>query len=92
MNKRKVCENNRSFAYISALGGVELKEIEHGINDYIYCISNAWHDKKRYHKVRINYRVKGSYIIVRGYRLKLSEAIIMNSMEPDDYLDQTGAQ
>lgn len=91
MNKREICEKNRSFAYISALGGVELKEFEYGINDYVYCVSNAWHGKKRYHKVRINYGLEDSYIIIHGYRLKLSEAIKMH-IGPEDYLDQTGAQ
>lgn len=42
MNKREYCESRESIAYYSGLNGLEIKGIEYGINDYIYCVSGAW--------------------------------------------------
>lgn len=42
MNKRQYCESRESIAYYSGLNGLEIKGIEHGIDDYIYCVSGAW--------------------------------------------------
>lgn len=39
MNKRQYCESRESIAYYSGLNGLEIKGIEYGINDYIYCVS-----------------------------------------------------
>ena len=37
MNKREYCESRESIAYYSGLNGLEIKGIEYGIDDYIYC-------------------------------------------------------
>ena len=42
MNKRQYCESRESIAYYSGLNGLEIKGIEYGIDDYIYCVSGAW--------------------------------------------------
>lgn len=42
MNKREYCESRESIAYYSGLNGLEIKGIEHGIDDFIYCVSGAW--------------------------------------------------
>lgn len=42
MNKREYCESRESIAYYSGLNGLEIKSIEHGIDDYVYCVSGAW--------------------------------------------------
>ena len=42
MNKREYCESRKSIAYYSGLNGLEIKGIEYGINDYVYCVSGAW--------------------------------------------------
>lgn len=41
MTKKEYCENKKSIAYYSGLNGLEIKGIEYGINDFIYCISNC---------------------------------------------------
>lgn len=38
MNKREYCESRESIAYYSGLNGLEIKGIEYGINDYVYCV------------------------------------------------------
>lgn len=77
MNKKQVCLNNESIAYYSACGGIEIKKIEYGIDDYVYCVSNAWNSKKRYHKVKIYYNGDNNYFMVRGYKIPLDECIRM---------------
>lgn len=42
MNKREYCESRESIAYYSGLNGLEIKGIENGIDDYVYCVSGAW--------------------------------------------------
>ena len=52
MTKKEICLSNLSFAYYSGFGGLEVKFIEDGINDYLYCVSGAWSAKKHYHKLK----------------------------------------
>ena len=41
MNKREYCESRESVAYYSGLNGLEIKGIEYGINDFVYCVSGC---------------------------------------------------
>lgn len=41
MNKRQYCESRESIAYYSGLNGLEIKGIEYGADDYIYCVSGC---------------------------------------------------
>lgn len=77
MSKKEVCLNNDSFAYYSGLGGLELKKIEYGINEYIYCVSGAWTGKKSYHKLKVYYDNNGGYIKLHGYKIPLADCIRM---------------
>lgn len=76
--KKEVCKENESFAYYSGFGGLELKHIEYGIDDYIYCVSGAWTSKKSYHKLKVHYGNNGdSFIKLHGYKVPLNECIRM---------------
>lgn len=46
MNKREYCESRESIAYYSGLNGLEIKGIEYGINDHVYCVSGCWYGGK----------------------------------------------
>lgn len=46
MNKREYCESRESVAYYSGLNGLEIKGIEYGINDFVYCVSGCWYGGK----------------------------------------------
>lgn len=46
MNKWQYCESRESIAYYSGLNGLEIKGIEYGINDYVYCVSGCWYGGK----------------------------------------------
>ena len=77
MTKKEKCLNNNTIACYYGLGGVEIKDIEYGIEDYLYCVSGAWGitNNKRYHKLKIYYTEKGGYIRLYGYRIPLDECI-----------------
>ena len=77
MSKKEICLKNESFAYYSGFGGLELKKIEHGIEDYIYCVSGAWSSQKRYHRLKVYYGENDSYIKLHGYKVSMSDCIRM---------------
>lgn len=58
MNKREYCESRESIAYYSGLNGLEIKGIEYGIDDYIYCVSGAWGGGKAFHRCKRLYVMK----------------------------------
>lgn len=79
MTKKEYCLMHQTVAYISELGGFEIKGVEYDIDDYIYAVSNAWYGTKSYHKLRIKYDNDGCpYVVCYGYRLYLSDAIRTN--------------
>lgn len=65
-----------SIAYISSCGGVEIKYILHGLDDYAVIVAGAWTGCKTVHRLKINYTAAGvPFIRLHGYTLPLSEAI-----------------
>ena len=77
MNKREYCESRESIAYYSGLNGLEIKGIEHGINDYVYCVSGAWGGGKTFHRCKVYYTGKVPYFRVHGYKIPLDECLRM---------------
>lgn len=83
MNKREYCESRESIAYYSGLNGLEIKGIENGINDLVYCVSGCWYGGKaaqRFHRCKIYYPANGkdsAFFRVDGYKIPLDECIRM---------------
>lgn len=78
MNKRQYCEARESVGYFSGLNGLEIKGIEYGAEDHVYCVSGAWGGGKRFHRVKIQYSRNGeAFFRVHGYKIPLSECIRM---------------
>ena len=81
MNKRTYCESRESVAYYSGLNGLEIKGIEYGINDFVYCVSGCWYGGKaarKYHRLKIQYdRRGGTFVRLDGYKIPLNECIRM---------------
>lgn len=77
MNKREYCELHESVAYYSGLNGLEIKGIEYGVEDYIYCVSGALGGGKGFHRCKICYSSAGSFFRVHGYKIPLDECIRM---------------
>ena len=77
MNKREQCLNNDTIAYYYGIGGVEIKHIEYGIEDYVYCVSGVVGSPKNhiYHKLEIYNTEKVSYIRLHGYKIPLDECL-----------------
>ncbi len=73
--KKQICENKATVAYYSGLGGLEIRHIEYGMDDYIYLVSGAWHGKRAYHRLKIRYGAKSCYVCLYGQRCPLSEFI-----------------
>lgn len=48
MTKREICETHEPIAYFGGLGGLEVRHIECGINDYLYLVAETWNSKKSY--------------------------------------------
>lgn len=77
MNKREYCESRKSIAYYSGLNGLEIKGIEYGINDLVYCVSGCWYGGKaaqRFHRCKIYYPANGkdsAFFRVHGYKIPL---------------------
>lgn len=78
MNKREYCESRESIAYYSGLNGLEIKGVEYGIDDYIYCVSGVWGGGKGYHRCKVQYTRGGrAFFQVFGHRVPLDECIRM---------------
>ena len=78
MNKREYCETRESIAYYSGLNGLEIKGIEYGVNDFVYCVSRAWGGGKAFHRCKIYYPITGSaFFRVHGYKIPFDECIRM---------------
>lgn len=75
MTKREICTTEKSIAYYSGFGGLEIKKVEYGIDDYIYAVAGAWCSKKSYHKLKI---YNGNYVKLHGYKIPLDECIRIN--------------
>ena len=75
MTKKEICQANKSFAYYSGFNGLELKYVEYGIDDYIYCVSGSWNGKPKYHKLKVHNDNNGSYMKLHGYKIPLDECI-----------------
>lgn len=75
MTKKEYCTGRPTVAYYSGLGGLEVKHIEYGIDDYVYLVAGAWIGKKSYHRLKIHYGAKSVYICLYGQRCPLSEFI-----------------
>lgn len=73
MTAKEICLENKTVVYFSGWGGIEVKKIEYGIENCIYCVSGTWTSKKSYHKFKIFSSSKGEYINYHGNRCYLHD-------------------
>ena len=74
MTKREICESHEPIAYYSGLGGLEVRLIEYGIDDYLYVVAGAWNGNRTYHKLKVHYG-KYNYILFHGPKCRLDKFI-----------------
>ena len=73
------CLSHPSIAYASVLGGVEIKGIMYGFDDYVYAVSGTWCSQMSYHCVRLHYTASDrAFFQIHGCRIYLDECIPMN--------------
>lgn len=81
MTKKEYCVNHESIAYYSGLGGLEIKGLEYGVNDFVYCVSGCWYGGKaarRFHRCKIYYPItESTFFRVDGYKIPFDECIRM---------------
>lgn len=81
MTKKEYCMDHESIAYYSGLNGLEIKGIEYGANDFVYCVSGCWHGGKaarRFHRCKIYYPItESAFFNVDGYKIPFDECIRM---------------
>lgn len=74
MTKKDILQM-KTIAYYSGFNGLEIKDIEHGIDNYVLCVSGAWCGKPKPHRLKIYYTSASAYIKIHGYRVPLDECI-----------------
>ena len=74
MTKKDILQM-KTIAYYSGFNGLETKDIEHGIDDYVLCVSGAWCGKPKPHRLKVYYTSASAYIKLHGYRIPLDECI-----------------
>ena len=68
--------NAPAVAYYSGFGGLEVKQIEYDINDYIIFIAGAWNGRRTAHRARIYYTLTGrAFFRYNDARIPLDECI-----------------
>lgn len=77
LSKKEICQRSETIAYYSGFGGLEVKQVQYGIDDSLYCISNAWCANKGYHKLKIHTDSKGNaFVKFKGSKVPLNECIL----------------
>lgn len=73
MTKFEICEEHAIIAHANLFGGLEVRFVEYGTDDYLYIISGVCSGKRKYHRVKVKYTKNSSYVVLYGQRCKLSE-------------------
>lgn len=73
-NEKAVVIAARCTAYFSGFGGLEIKSIEYGIEDYVLYVTGAWNGQGKAHKSKIYYEER-PYFKYKGVRIHLDECI-----------------
>ena len=72
--EKKAYIEKKAIAYYSGFSGIEIKDIEYGIEDYIVFVAGAWCSNKTVHKAKVYYSGNG-YFRYHGNRIPLDECI-----------------
>jgi hypothetical protein len=71
MTTKEYCLTSPTIAYSPILGGIEIKGIEYGIEDYAYA--TVLTNTPTFHKLKIHYTGNDAYIRLRGLRCRFSD-------------------
>ena len=65
----------RTIGYWSENGGLEVKSIEYGVNDYILAVSGTFCGKPEVHRLKIHYGFRSQYVVLNGHRYNFNNCI-----------------
>ena len=74
-NEKDVILAKSTIAYYSGYAGIEIKDIEYGIEDYIIFVAGAWCSNKTVHRVKVYYGVDRPYFKYYGNRIYLDDCL-----------------
>ena len=78
--EKKAILEKSAIAYYSGWNGIEIKDIEYGIEDYVVFVSGVWYGKKSVHRSIIKTTMNGNmYFLANGRRIPLNECIRCNA-------------
>jgi hypothetical protein len=78
-SEKRLIDEMPTIGYWSALGGVEVKKVEHGIEDYFICRVGSWRKKPTYHRVKVNY-TPAKYVKSRPFIVIHFEKLFLNDL------------
>lgn len=78
MKKRDMEKMNTIAVYTADYKGIELKHIEHGIEDIFYIMDGTQTSNPTAHKLKVYYNDKGAYVRLNGSRLYAAEFLKIN--------------
>lgn len=79
MNRLDTYNSLPTIAYWSTLGGVEVKDVEFGDENYIEVVAGTFACQRTAHRLKVYYSVtKGPYVKLFGTRLYTRECIRNN--------------
>lgn len=64
-----------TIAYYSGWGGIEIKQLINGYEDYVVYVGNAWYGGSTVHRTKIYITPNTAYFLFRGHRIPLDECI-----------------
>ena len=75
MTVKEMVMAKETIGYVSAFGGIEVKEIIYDIDDHVVFIAGAWGPDKSAHKRKIYYNGNGPYFMFNGQRVHFNEIV-----------------
>lgn len=78
MTKLEQYENMPAIGVYSGMSGLELKEIEYGIEDYAHFISGILGGKRQHHRLKIYYDRESPYCKLNGCTVSFAEIMRVN--------------
>lgn len=97
MSVKDICLSHKTIAVSSEFGGVEIKAIDYGIDDYVYCVSGCLcenEDLRKYHHAKIHYEFSldredsRPYIKLLDANRKYHKLYLDECLRTEDYNDR----
>lgn len=75
ISKKDILKMKTIAVYSKGYNGIEVKEIEYGIDDHLLCVSNICGHRQTAHRLKIYYTKGRPYVKIYGCRVPLDECL-----------------